>query len=301
MLARGSAGCPACRDSCLGARGRADAAAVPIGLEASRTLRFGAGTYRARSVNIPSAAPLSASPKRMCRDGWQSASGLAGQRARLAGRVGQRVGGNYYAARADHIHLSAPLARMPCDAPASTAAGSVSKANGSGPMAASDASSASMTWTAEPASAAISASSACRRFGLGNGIRAVTTSYPTARSTQPIADSLRVRLEADAPLVPIADVHPHMVTLEDWEVLLALHTDVRPWDGLIPTDASMLSLPRVLAVLCQTKLTLVVAVAAGHDPIKATGLVFAHISNICERTRPRQGAGLAPRDDFSAG
>jgi hypothetical protein len=86
-------------------------------------------------------------------------------------------------------------------------------------------------------------------------------------------------------LVPIADVHSQMAMLDDWEVLLALHTDGRPWDGLITTDGSMLSLPREPAVLCQTKLTLVVAVAAGHDPIKATGLVFAHISNICKRTR----------------
>jgi hypothetical protein len=52
------------------------------------------------------------------------------------------------------------------------------------------------------------------------------------------------------------------------------------------TDSSMLNFSRELSVLCQTKLTLVVAVAAGHDPIKATGLVFAHISNVCSRTRP---------------
>jgi hypothetical protein len=101
----------------------------------------------------------------------------------------------------------------------------------------------------------------------------------------PIVDSLREWLAADADLMPIADVHSGMATLEDWEVLLALHTDKRSWDGLITTDSSMLSLPRELSVLCQTKLTLVVAVAAGHDPIKATGLVFAHISNICARTR----------------
>lgn len=52
------------------------------------------------------------------------------------------------------------------------------------------------------------------------------------------------------------------------------------------TDSDMLSLPRELAVLCQTFLTLVVAVAAGHDPIKATGLVLAHIAGICHQTRP---------------
>src|SRR5438270_13287405 len=90
---------------------------------------------------------------------------------------------------------------------------------------------------------------------------------------QPIVDSLREWLQDDAELVPIANIHPGMATLEDWEVLLALHTDGRSWDGLITTDANMLRLPRELTVLCQTKLTLVVAVAAGHDPIKATGLV----------------------------
>jgi hypothetical protein len=102
---------------------------------------------------------------------------------------------------------------------------------------------------------------------------------------QPIVDGLRDWLEADAELTPIAEVHPDMPTLEDWQVLLALHADGPAWDGLITTDARMLNLPRELAVLCQTKLTLVVAVAAGHDPIKATGLVLAHISNICQRTR----------------
>jgi len=102
---------------------------------------------------------------------------------------------------------------------------------------------------------------------------------------QPIVEGLRDWLEADAELTPIADIHREMATLDDWEVLLALHTDARAWDGLITIDARMLNLPRELAVLCQTKLTLVVAVAAGHDPIKATGLVLAHISNVCQRTR----------------
>lgn len=47
----------------------------------------------------------------------------------------------------------------------------------------------------------------------------------------------------------------------------------------------MLSLPKELALLCQTKLTLVVAEAVGHDPIKATGLILAHLGRICEQTR----------------
>lgn len=41
-----------------------------------------------------------------------------------------------------------------------------------------------------------------------------------------------------------------------------------------------------LAALIQTKLTLVVAMASGHDPVKASGLLFAYLGGICKRTRP---------------
>ena len=102
---------------------------------------------------------------------------------------------------------------------------------------------------------------------------------------EPIVDGLADWLAQDAELVPIRRIDAGMATLDDWQVLLALHSDEATWDGLITTDANMLSLPRELAVLCQTKLTLVVAEAVGHDPIKATGLVLAHIGRICEQTR----------------
>ena len=84
----------------------------------------------------------------------------------------------------------------------------------------------------------------------------------------------------------IRRIDKRMATLDGWEVLTALHADETDWDGLITTDAKMLSLPRELAVMSQTKLTLVVAEAVGHDPIKATGLVLAHLGRICEQTRP---------------
>jgi hypothetical protein len=38
-----------------------------------------------------------------------------------------------------------------------------------------------------------------------------------------------------------------------------------------------------LATLIQTKLTLV---AAGHNPVKASGLLFAYLAGICQRTTP---------------
>ncbi len=106
---------------------------------------------------------------------------------------------------------------------------------------------------------------------------------------EPIVEALEEFLEDAVELVPIRRIDPRMSSLDDWQVLLALHVHDRPWDGLITTDCNMLNLPKELAVLCQTKLTLVVAVSAGHDPIKATGLVLAHLAGICQRTRPGRG------------
>lgn len=64
---------------------------------------------------------------------------------------------------------------------------------------------------------------------------------------EPIVDGLLTR----AP--------PMLATLDDWAGLQALHADDAKWDGLIATDAKILSLPRELAVRRQARLTLVVA------------------------------------------
>lgn len=102
---------------------------------------------------------------------------------------------------------------------------------------------------------------------------------------QPIVTVLAEYM-TEAELVAFADIDARLADLDDWEVLLALHHHERPWDGLITTDGGMIWLARELAVLMQTKLTLVVADEVGHDPLKATGLVFAHLPGICKRTRP---------------
>lgn len=91
---------------------------------------------------------------------------------------------------------------------------------------------------------------------------------------------------AEADPVPIAEIDTRLADLDDWEVVLALYHDDRAWDGLITTDSGMLSLPRELCVLMQTHLTLVVAEAAGHDPLKATGLVLTYLPWIANQTRP---------------
>jgi hypothetical protein len=101
----------------------------------------------------------------------------------------------------------------------------------------------------------------------------------------PIVDVLAEYM-TEAELVAFADIDPELAELDDWEILLALHHHERRWNGLITTDSGMVVLPRELAVLMQTKLTLVLADEAGHDPLKATGLVLAHLPGICRRTRP---------------
>lgn len=101
---------------------------------------------------------------------------------------------------------------------------------------------------------------------------------------QPIVDVLS-DFQADATLVPLDAIDPRLSTLDDWELLLALHHHHEPWDGLITTDSSMLSQAAELAALIQAKLTLVVAIASGHNPVKASGLLFAYLAGICQRTR----------------
>jgi hypothetical protein len=102
---------------------------------------------------------------------------------------------------------------------------------------------------------------------------------------QPIV-SVLADFQADATLIPLDQIDPRMSTLDDWELPLALHHHVDPWDGLITTDTSMLAQGPELATLIQTKLTLVVAVAAGHNPVKASGLLFVYLTGICQRTTP---------------
>src|SRR5215208_4568353 len=110
---------------------------------------------------------------------------------------------------------------------------------------------------------------------------------------QPIVSVLS-DFQADATLVSLDAIDPRLSTLDDWELLLALHHHVEPWDGLITTDSSMLSQGPELAALIQTKLTLVVAMESGHNPVKASGLLFAYLASISQRTnsRPRRAVGF---------
>lgn len=87
-------------------------------------------------------------------------------------------------------------------------------------------------------------------------------------------------------LLPIRLIDPEWAKLDDWELLLALHTDERPFDGLITNDEAMLSLAKEMTVLSQTKLTLVVVKGEGDNPIRAVGALLCHLPHICHHTLP---------------
>jgi hypothetical protein len=87
-----------------------------------------------------------------------------------------------------------------------------------------------------------------------------------------------------AELIPIRLIDSSWSTLEDWELLLALHRHPRPWDGLITNDDAMLSLAKEMTVLSQTRLSLVVAKGEGHNPIRAVGAILCHLPHICHQT-----------------
>ena len=71
--------------------------------------------------------------------------------------------------------------------------------------------------------------------------------------------------------------------MDDWRLLLSLY-HLGEWDGMVSTDAKMLSLPRELAVIHQTRLTLIAVEQAGHDPVRAAGLLLVHLPAICRKS-----------------
>lgn len=100
---------------------------------------------------------------------------------------------------------------------------------------------------------------------------------------EPIVHALDDFLDC-AELVPLRSVDDTMPTLDDPDLLLAIRVHERPWDGLITSDDSMLNEPDAMAMLRHTGLTLVIAHGQGHNPIRATGLLFVHLHHICQHT-----------------
>ena len=89
------------------------------------------------------------------------------------------------------------------------------------------------------------------------------------------------------PEFEIASVRDHDPRLsrdfEDWQVILGCAQSGA--EGFISDDDGMLDNPRVIAVVEQTKTTLVVCAEINHDPIAATGRLLAHLPRVAKRHR----------------
>lgn len=117
----------------------------------------------------------------------------------------------------------------------------------------------------------------------GRRLFALDQNFPT-----PVLNALSEAI-LEAELVHVENIASGLSELDDWQLLVALHLDSREWDGLITTDNSMPGRAREMAALHQTNLTLVVADAAGHDPVKATGLVLTYLPSIARDSDPKIG------------
>jgi len=97
-----------------------------------------------------------------------------------------------------------------------------------------------------------------------------------------ILDSLGLGVP-DAELVPLTSIDARLTEVDDSDLLRALHC-IGGFDGLVTTDSSMLQLPFELAIIHQTKLTIVSVEESGHDPVRALGLLLTHLPGICKKS-----------------
>jgi hypothetical protein len=80
-------------------------------------------------------------------------------------------------------------------------------------------------------------------------------------------------------LIRFGDIDPRMTEWDDWQIILEL--DRRGgYDGLITDDGDMLAERSPMVALSRTSLSLVIADAAGHQPIKAAGLLMIYLQAI---------------------
>lgn len=82
----------------------------------------------------------------------------------------------------------------------------------------------------------------------------------------------------------VSEIDPRFGKLDDWEILVALKQQ-GGWAGLITSDDDFCR-PLCLTALMQTRLAVVHVASLGHDHIRATGLLLAHLGAVCKRLVP---------------
>ncbi len=91
------------------------------------------------------------------------------------------------------------------------------------------------------------------------------------------------------PTVQARHVHkvdPALSEIDDHELVVEL--SMRGFDVLVSDDYRMLEDVRTMSALVATKLHLVAIEAAGHDPLKATGLLLLELPTLQHRLSARE-------------
>jgi len=116
--------------------------------------------------------------------------------------------------------------------------------------------------------------------GIGRASFGVDHNFPS-----PILDAVKPFLPFAA--TTLLTIDPRLVEdKDDWEVILALHQ--LGYDGLITADYNMTRLPREMAVIHQTRSTLVAIEAAGDNPLRAVGQLLVQSFHVARAFRPQE-------------
>ena len=94
---------------------------------------------------------------------------------------------------------------------------------------------------------------------------------------EPILEAIRGYLPFGVEM--IKEISPLLIAnVDDWQVLLALAQ--QGYHGLISLDFEAIALPKEMAVVHQTNLTVVAIEAAGDNPLRAVGQLLIHATHI---------------------
>lgn len=85
----------------------------------------------------------------------------------------------------------------------------------------------------------------------------------------------------DVELVPLKNIDPRLSTLDDRDLIVALHQ--LGWRGLVTNNYKMLKNPKELAAIIRTRLTVFAIEGVGDDPIRATGAVLLDLPGALKR------------------
>jgi len=99
---------------------------------------------------------------------------------------------------------------------------------------------------------------------------------------EPLLEAIRGYLPFGVEM--IKEISPLLIAnVDDWQVLLALAQ--RGYHGFISLDFEAIALPKEMAVVHQTNLTVVAIEAAGDNPLRAVGQLLIHATHIARAYR----------------